>query len=262
MVTMKLRLRVAFLSILILCVLLLGNLLSYSASAQVTNTPVSVRITTNTPVPTVPLVVTDAPTRTPTPLGPIVARIKPDFISQNAYTLPELESEALGTLKEDTPYVVVARYFRWLRIQYDERRFGWIFDDYVDLIGDTTAIEEFDPYLEATAEVVDDGRIIDAPTSVSGVVVVDVTPAEGDDANTTVQIFALPTFTYPPNVDVNAVAVQPTREPQVLITSTPVPDTIPELVEDVLQNGVPPFVPIVGLGAIGLLGLLLSLLRR
>ena len=95
--------------------------------------------------------------------------------------------------------------------------------------------------LTATAN----ARIIPAPVAVEGSNILESTEEVG-------AISPLPTFTYPPDILTPAVTSETASTP------TTSPDVLPASVSD----GVPPIVPILLLGGLGLLGLAVSSIRR
>jgi len=232
---------------------------------QVTATPARINLSTATLPPTSQLV-TETPTRTPTPIGLIVLEA---ITEANVRAEPDPESERLGTIRVGEIYTVLGRYFRWIQFQYDPSPTGkgWVFDELVTITGDTNAILDLaeqvvptvDPALLGSIETLEaviltpggiltataNARVIPAPVTVDSASITEST-------ETVNNILALPTFTYPPNItrgEVNdVVEAQPTVSPET------------QAVE--LANNMPPIVPILALGGLGILGLLVSSIRR
>ncbi len=234
-------------------------------SAQVSATPARINLSTPTPSPTLQLV-TETPTRTPTPVGLVVLEA---FTEANVRAEPDPESERLGTIRGGEIYTVLGRYFRWIQFQYDPspNGRGWVFDELVTITGDTSAIPDLaeqtiptvDPALLGSTQTLEavtltpggiltataNARIIPAPVRVDTAIIAESTEAVNS-------LSALPTFTYPP--DISRGNINDTVEAQ--------PTLIPENQAVELANNIPPIVPILALGGIGILGLLVSSVRR
>jgi hypothetical protein len=234
-------------------------------SAQVTATPARINLATPTFPPTLHLV-TETPTRTPTPIGLVVLEA---ITEANVRAEPDPESERLGTIRIGEIYTVRGRYFRWIQFQYDPspNGRGWVFDELVTITGDLSSIPDLaeqaaptvDPALLAitqTLEVVTltpggvltataNARVIPAPVTVDTSIIAEST------ANVSNPL-VLPTFTYPPEVSRGTVNESAQTQPT----------TTPGSQEGEPINNVPPIVPIFALGAIGILGLLVSSIRR
>jgi hypothetical protein len=234
-------------------------------AAQLTATPAPINLSTATPLPSVPLL-TETPTRTPTPIGLVVLEA---ITEANVRAEPDPESERLGTIRAGEIYPVLGRYFRWLQFQFDPspNGRGWVFDELVTITGDQTTIRDLaaqdvptvDPValgitqtlegitltpggiLTATAN----ARVLPGPEIVGDVVTHEGVHGAGS-------AIVLPTFTYPPNVlrpnSGGVAAAEPTSSPNPLA--------------DENAEGLPPIAPIVVLGGLGLLGLMVSSVRR
>jgi hypothetical protein len=244
--------------------------------AQLSPTPITVQI------------------NSPTPLPQIVESVTPTFTpaAEELQTLPLLEakktagevnvrfeanidSELVGTIAFGTQYVVTGRYLRWYRIAFEESRdgTGWVFDELVDVIGDTSTIPDLaltpvpttDPTLAGATQtaavlVLTPGAALTATASVREIT--GPVAAINADGTTVVDPLGtplaestpLPTFTYPPEVallattdpGVGDAAVEPTTPPPLTLT----------------PDDVPPILPIVVLGGFGLLGLAVASVRR
>jgi len=234
-----------------------------SAQERITATPVRIDIPT-LPPPVIEVIESPVITRTPTPSS-VMLEAKASAGEVNVRAEPDIESERLGTIRAGEFYPVLGRYFRWIQFQFSTSPTGsaWVFDELVDIIGDVNAIPDLsqealpttDPMVAAatqTQEIVTQtpGGILTS-TAESRLL-----PAPGQDnlqANRaeTAGNVALPTFTFPPD----SVAAAPT---EVTVVPTTSPDTPPLNV----PTDVPPILPIVLLGAGGLLGLAVSSLRR
>ncbi len=240
-----------------------------TAQELVTSTPVRIDIPTSLPVIGNPLM-TETPTRTPTVAGPAMLEAKADAGDVNVRADADPESERLGSIRAGEFYPVLGKYFRWYQIQFDLSPSGraFVFEELVDIIGDPTAIRDLsvealpttDPtiaaatatqeaitqtpggILTATAGV----RVISLPDTNEGLPGLD-TAGQVADAPT-----VLPTFTYPPDI----VAIAPTQGAPLTPTASP------DLVLPEIPDSVPPIVPIVVLGGLGLLGLAVSSIVR
>lgn len=233
------------------------------AQELITSTPVRIVIPTQA-VPPIEIISSPAITRTPTPAA-VMLEPKASAGEVNVRAEPDIEAERLGTIRNGEFYPILGRYFRWIQFQYDLSPTGraWVFDELVDIIGDANSIPDLsietlpttDPLAEAATETqavitqtpggiltsTAQSRILPAPDQ--------ITTQAGINSEESAQI--LPTFTYPPAI----VAIAPTDNLQ---TPTTNPDTIPLNV----PNDFPPILPIMLLGAGGLLGLVVSSLRR
>ena len=284
--------------ILIVCVLLLLSMLIQGpaskrrASAQeiVTSTPARVVIPTQGPQEQFQAGVTATWTRTPTVPGPALLEAKADAGDVNVRAEADINAERIGSIRAGDTYVVLGRRFRWYQFQFDTSPSGrgWVFDELVDIIGDESAIPNLDeeilptvdPAISAATETQEavtltpgglltataNARLLPAPGTVDSAplpgIAGDITGAlpEGEPganpAQSTAEVLVLPTYTYPPDV----IAQAPTEgapDPEATATENP-----NDLLDIPLPDDIPPITPIVVLGGLGLLGLLLSSLRR
>jgi hypothetical protein len=244
-----------------------------SAAQQPTSTPVQVRIASITPVP-------DVATATPTPAANIPApvqtnnRILLEPLSEvNVRSSPEItEDNRIGAIRAGERYVVLGVYFNWYQFQYDQvpSGRGWVYRDLVQIIqGDETAI----PVIELNATPTEDtliaaasqtqAAILEAPggaltiTAQSRIIQLPegTVAAEGQSQMIAPdQATVLPTFTYPPNVSLRP-------------TDTAIPGNMTENATTGGSNrpsaptSFPPLFAILGLGALGILGLAVTLTR-
>lgn len=253
--------------LLLLCVWLIVSMSMVQvvlAQELITSTPVRVNIPTEA-APVIEVVTTATVTRTPTQSA-IMIEAKPDAGEVNVRADADIEAERLGTIRAGDYYPVLGRYFRWIQFQFDASPTGraWVFDELVNIIGDENAI----PNLNEQVLPTDDPAVLAATQTQAAVTqtpggILTITaesrvltlpdqsnlPETAEDSGGGVDV--LPTFTYPPNV----VAEAPT---EVSVT----PTTSPEEPPFAVPSDVPPIFPIVLLGAGGLLGLVVSTLRR
>jgi hypothetical protein len=187
---------------------------------------------------------------------------KVDAGEVNVRAEADIESDRLGIIRAGEYYPVLGRYFRWIQFQYETspNGRGWVFDELVNIIGDESAITDLsvqplpttDPIAEAATQTqiaitLTPGGLLTV-TANSRLISVEQGAQPAQSLN---GVEILPTFTYPPDL----VAAAPT---EAAITPTAAPETAPLTV----PTNVPPITPIVLLGGMGLLGLVVSSLRR
>ncbi|MFN8377167.1 MAG: SH3 domain-containing protein [Anaerolineae bacterium] len=193
------------------------------------------------------------PTRTPTPEGQIYIEAR-EFANVRAQ--PDPDAAQLGQIRSGERFVALGRYFQWIQFQYppSPTGIGWVFGDLVNVIGDSALIPELaDPAANAPNE----AEIMAASTAAA----VTQTPGGVLTATAATRFEALgqatlegpvilPTFTYPPGI-----TFQTTSVPEAEATPAPA-------ATDQTGGSVPPIVPILAVGGLGVLGLLISSLRR
>lgn len=188
-------------------------------------------------------------TWTPTTTGPVLLEA---LDIANVRSLPSTDESQLGTIRTGDVYNVTGRYENWYQFQYNPapNGYGWVYGELVTITGDAAGIPNLNPYSgEATAASVlptSDSAII--PPGTGGVI---ATAAGGDLSGSGIEAPSLPTFTYPPGVirpQATDPAVSSTPEPQFSVTAA--------------TSDVPPILPILVLGGLGILGLAASSLRR
>ncbi|MEQ8677956.1 MAG: SH3 domain-containing protein [Aggregatilineales bacterium] len=240
------------------------------ARVQVSETPIRVNIPTSIPIPTSGSVFSPTPTFTATNEGPVQLRvIGADPV--NVRSLADIESDILGTIRPEETYSVIGKLFMWYQIMFDAspNGRGWVFEGLVEVIGDVpvpdlslaTATPQLDAQIVAetqTQAVIDtvpggdltataNSRVIAPPIGNSG-----AEAGSGDSVNAS---NLMPTFTYPPNLDIQRPIVNESNE------ATPMPEVSggsPVSTSDEIA----PIVPIVILFGFGLAGLLINSLRR
>ncbi|MEP7288825.1 MAG: SH3 domain-containing protein [Chloroflexota bacterium] len=212
-----------------------------------TLTPSEVKV--DTPTPTI-----EAATNAPS-----AARIEAQSkdVGANVRAAPNTDSEILGTIFPGKFYSVTGRYGKWVQIVFDKLASGrgWVFSDIVNITGLTfNQIPEIDPNAVPTANLdaansqKTEIAITQTPgapetatalrASVTGVV---STPGSGDSTQEAAPVEPLVTFTFPPPV---------------------VEATLGSHTAAINQGGIPPIMPILVLGGLGILGLFVSALRR
>lgn len=237
---------------------------SYNISlAQVwqSPTPITVNLVTPTPFVNQQVIATVTPTFTATAKGPVLLEARESAGSVNVRAEPDPNGDRLGGIEFGTQYPVLRQYFAWYEFQYDLSPSGraWVYGELVDIVGDVAEIEIIDTLDEPANSVDPNGQNTEtaiAITSVPGGIetatadarVLSVPTAIQDSANQVIDLTPYPTYTYPPDIalsiptDVARQAGRPTG-------NLPV-------------GQAPPLFPILMLGGFGLVGLLVSSLRR
>jgi hypothetical protein len=227
-----------------------------------TSTPVQINLSPVAPgAGEQPIDAAPTPTRTPTEAGIALLEAK-EFANVRAE--PSTDSAQLGQIRIGETYNVMGRYVSWILFQFPSSPTGtgWVFGDLVNLTGNVDGIPEVDPFAQGTnvdntalgATATQDiltqtpGGILTATIQARQVQPGAPTPTVGGTRE------ILPTFTYPPGI----VAIAPTSGVPVSATETNPNVFVPST----SSEGVPPIVPILVLGGVGLLGLAVSSLRR
>lgn len=222
--------------------------LSAWAQARSTATPVAAVIITPTPEGLDPPTATSTATLSPTPLPAVRLRALSSAGNINVRALPNLDSNILGIIADATEYRVLRNYYRWYEFRYDAspNGRGWVYGDLVEIIGDSSLIE-----------VIDNADDIERPGQAENLLAaaaddeqqrtIAISTVQADSAESVelAVITALPTFTRP--------------------APTPVSSNDQIQIEAGIQDSllqIPPILPIAVLGGLGLLGLLISAIRR
>lgn len=202
------------------------------------------------------------PTWTATPEGQIMIEAR-DFANVRAE--PDTNAAQLGQIRSGDLYPATGRYFEWIQFQFDQTRRGWVFGQLVNVTGNVNNLPEIGVAVEPTVPDANAGQTqtLAAITQTPGGVLTATAVARqnslpGDlpanaGAAQTAGFGALPTFTYPPDM----IAIAPTSGSSALL---PTETTAP--LNEAEAGDVPPIVPILVLGGMGLLGLAISSLRR
>ncbi|MBI1277043.1 MAG: SH3 domain-containing protein [Anaerolineaceae bacterium] len=244
-----------------------------------TATPVQASLPT--PLPLVPaneLGTTNIPvTRTPTPEGSALLEA---ITEANVRSQPDPESDRLGTIRAGDSYTVIGRYYRWYQFQYSQSPSGtgWVFDELVTIKGNVDRIPDLTlgtPTPDISAQQVNSTLVVltQTPggvlTATAGVGALPL-PIESSANNgnstggTSPNILAvgsqtpLPTFTIPPNLG----AVNP---PPTTSSGTPFENatvSVNPSADFVIPSRIPPILPILVLGGAGILGLIISAMRK
>jgi hypothetical protein len=234
-------------------------------------TPVVVQLSSPTPLPVLGSNATPTytPTATETPIGPVQVGVAEGQERINVRREADPNSEILGVIAPGERYPVTGRYYRWIQFRFPNspNGLGYVYDELVQLFGDTSLIPDLtvvsldlssssESVLNGVSAVQDaqstvmptaDGRVLTAPVGVdpnAPLSEVNLNPQGG---------MRLPTYTPAPNVGeiLSALNSAPTE--------TPIPDVL-NLTE--AASSLPPITPIALLAGLGLIGLMLSALRR
>lgn len=226
-------------------------------------------------------------TRTPTPVGPVQIEAKG---TSNVRSLPDPGSELLGQVRPGEYYNAIRRYYHWIEFQFDAapNKRGWIFDELITIHGDPNSLPSVTSLDDPGAGAVDlDATVTELSVTMTpgglltATALARTSPAlaqpgastgnapqavqiEGIDAvNSTQEVtprVVLPTYTYPPGVAAFAPTAAPSENPDAAPTATL--SAVSTLTSLLPAGNLPPIVPILGLAALGLLGLVVSALRR
>jgi len=221
-------------------------------------TPLTVILTTPTPF-VERSVATITPTFTPTPVGVVLLEVREEAGNINVRTEPGPEADKLGAVSFGTLHPVYRQFYSWYEIQFElsPNGRGWIYGEFVDIVGDENEIEFIEDFNWATPQ----GSLSSGPTEVlelseedlsstplvTRVIEAPVIVENPDLDETPIEEIPLPTFTYPPDT----LAQAPTQSAIVVGENS-----------DVSTNKIPPMLPMILLGGSGIIGLLLNSLRR
>lgn len=235
-------------------------------------TPIPINLASPTPPPPEPGTIA-TPTWTATPAT--LAVLEP-LDSANVRAEPDVNGAQLGVIRAGEVYTITGRYFEWYQFQYSGSPSGraWVFGQIVRVTGDENTIPEItleplptqDPAqlgaTETAAAIAQTpGGELTATSAARGIVATFEIPGissapRSADGTPPAQGELLPTFTYPPGIALVPTHAAESAQP----TDAPLLENI-ELSTQDLRN-IPPIVPIVVLGGLGLAGLLLTAFRR
>ena len=172
----------------------------------------------------------------------------------------DISAAVVGKMYPGFKYPIIGKLFKWYYIEFPDSPSGtgWVYEDVVTVTGDPALITAYDPSTRPDVDpaILANQQTADAITLTPGLAFTitaqsQITPTgilatsagegQGDVPGSDGR---LPTFTFPPYT----------------LTPVPVPQTPP--VAATQAGGIPPLLPILGLGALGLMGLLIALLRR
>ncbi len=222
------------------------------ARAQISPTPVQLQLPTATATPGLP---TATVTRTPTSAGRPQVEALAD--ATNVRAGPDISETRLGQIYPGMTFAVLGKRFQWYWIEFPDSPSGtaWVHESVVKVLGDAGLIEEID--LE-NIPTVDPGLLAAQQTAEA------ITATPGAAATLTAQAQITPTgiFTAEPGSGPVLVPGQPLPTftfPPFTVTPVAFPRTNPATTAD---TALAPIVFILALGALGMVGLLVSLLRR
>ncbi|MDX2136996.1 MAG: SH3 domain-containing protein [Chloroflexota bacterium] len=239
------------------------------AQGGATSTPVTVILPEASPVNVVGETAT--PTWTPT-VAPLAVLEPIDFA--NVRDAPDINAQDIGDIQSGERFTVIGRSGLWYQFQYDRapNGIGWVYSELVTITGDVNAIPELtlqpvatvDPLILGATQTVaaalllpgGEFTITAAAGGLVGTLAVGNPAASDPRATTPPEGTALPTFTYPPGI----VRVTPIAVADAGIATELDVEEI-EILQSDLQR-IPPILPILALGGLGVLGLMVSGYRR
>lgn len=243
------------------------------AQARMSPTPLRAQIG-STPTQGLRLEAQPSPTFTPTATAQQAAFLeaKPEAADGvNVRADADPEADVLGVIRPGEQYVVTGRFYLWLRFRYDRspNGQGWVFGDLVNLSGDTTLI----PDLAAEPQATTDATVVGATQTAE---VITLTPGAPLTATADAQLLlepvslneavsdaanasGLPTFTPPPAL---VAAATPSTDAGGVGEATTMIETGSAPISEISLANLPRILPIVLLGGLGILGVLISMLRR
>ena len=160
----------------------------------------------------------------------------------NVRALPDVESERLGAIVSGNVYPVLRRYFRWYEFRYEVSPNGraWVYGDLARVDGDLSQIIVIEDYAEIAR-----GLGAGASTAEERTIELATLPAAAGQPVEGLGTSPLPTFTPP------------------AATQSPLGNPLRRADRAGARRAdMPPILPILVMGGAGILGLLISLLRR
>lgn len=244
-----------------ICVLLLVSTYGHGelAAQPPTATPAPLNIAS--PVPPIEEIAPGAtPTWTATPEGQVLIEAL-DVANVRADADPN--AAQMGQIRSGEQYTATGRYFEWIQFQFEPNRRGWVFGQLVNVTGNITNLPELgvDMVEENTEEVAATEELMLLTQTPGGLLTATAAARQNTaggslPANIDLPSGMMPTFTYPAGLVAGGTA--PTQDPNnaipTVVSAPPVNETT--------TGGIPPIVPILAFGSIGLLGLLISAIRR
>lgn len=257
---------------LVIGVAAFGAALTPSSAFAQNPTPIVVQLASPTPLPVMGANATQTPMPTPTetPIGPVQVTVAEGQGNVNVRRDADPESDILGVIAPGESYAVTGRYYRWIQFRFPNspNGLGYVYDELVQLVGDIALIPDL---------TIVDTAVVGGSSETTGL---DITPvAAGADETATAQARIL---VAPVGVDPNATLSETSLNPEggvrlptytpaanigdLLSAANPEPTETPaekDLI-DIREtaSNLPPIVPILMLGGIGVLGFFVSLLRK
>ncbi len=218
-------------------------------------TPLLIQLPTNTPLPGSP---TPTPSFTPTSQGRAMAEaLSPDTNVRSNTTLDE--ASKVGLISPGTLYPILGQYYEWYEIEFPASADGtaWVHGSVIKITGDEALI----PDLTVEEAGTPDPAAVAAGETAQAVT---LTPGALDTLTAEAANLATGVFTPDPNQPATLVPGAPLPTfTNPAFTSTPILLIQPDVAETASGGGgLPRILPILGLGVLGLLGLLISFLRR
>lgn len=254
--------RIYLIAVLVIC--LAGQSRLAEAQAERTSTPIVARLVTPTPVGIPQVAPTVTATSTATPQGPASLQARESAGRVNVRLEPDTNSDLLGTISYGTLYPLLRRYYLWFELSYDLAPNGraWVFGELVDVDGDLDAVPVISDFAElaiatgssvgeASGARLGDSTSAEVSTVVSRNLVISSGAENNQRGETEYIATPLPTFTYPPDVPTFSAAVR----------EMPEMEESQDLVSGALSD-LPPLFPIVMLAGFGIVGMLISMIRR
>ena len=222
--------------------LLLTLLPTASHAQRPTATPVPAILARATPQLAQALASTDTPAPSPTQQPSARLEALASAGEVNVRALPDVDSERLGAIVSGNVYPALRKYFRWYEFRYDLSPNGraWVYGDLVRVAGDAAQIVVIEDYAEIAR-----GLGAGAAQAEDRSIELATLPSDAGQPVSVLPASRLPTFT-PPAATQSAFGDQLRRADR----------------DGAGRADIPPIVPIIAMGGAGLLGLLISLLRR
>lgn len=259
---------------LVACVVLfaVGSLLpsdSLFAQLSATATPAPIRLASVTPLPQIIEITPTLSVRgeTATPVDILLIETLGEV---NVRSSPEIgDDNLIGSLGTGERLVVTGRYFNWFEFQYElsPTNRGWVYADLVTVLGDISAIPTVDAVATPTADplvvapTLTREALLELPGGVLTVTaqsrIIEIPEQQGDD-NTfgILESTPLPTFTYPPEfANIGVPTLQVTRDVRLPNSNTRTSET------PLGTDRMSPLLLIVMMGALGTIGLIVSVMR-
>jgi len=240
--------------------------------AQDSPTPIVVQLSSPTPLPVMGAnaTATPLPTPTETPIGPVQIQVADGQGNINVRREADPDSDVLGVIAPGESYSVTGRYYRWIQFRFPNspNGLGYIYDELIQIVGDPSLIPDLT--LVETAS--------DTTSSVaSGDIAVTPVLPGADASATAAQRILVGPVGVDPNATLSETSLNPTGGVR-LPTYTPAPNlgdllsaanlepTATTAIDYVdlreTASNLPPIIPILVLGGLGVLGLFFSLWRK
>ncbi len=237
----------------------LGALMLIPASAlqETSPTPGQLQFPNESPSPALDdSIIEQTATRTPTPPGPAFAE---PIDEANVRSGPGIDFTRLGTIYNGSKYVVIGvhRDYPWYEIEFPDSPSGiaWVYKDLVTLSGNLQNV----PIIEGPEAPTQDPAALAAQETLAV-----LTQTPGALGTVTALAALLPTGVFEAGGAGGTPATRPpTFTPPPLAPTQPPAAFSPGSSQgEASAGGLPPAIPIIGLAALGVLGLVISAARR